>query len=194
MSYLWSPLIQLLIHTVIPVYVQFSQKNSTPFLENNTFLYEPSVHFLKKCKLSFFKKCSYFCTYVFLWHSCTFHFELYLSLYLLSSSHVWMSELDYKESRAPKNWWFWTVVLEKTAESPLDCKEIQPIHLKGNQPWIFIGQTDAEAETPLVGLPDVNWLIGKDSNAGKDWRQEKKGMTEDEVVGWHHWLYGHEFE
>ena len=105
-----------------------------------------------------------------------------------------MGELDHKESWAPKNWYFWTVVLEKTIDSPLDCKDVKLVHPKGNQPWIFIGQTDAEAETPLVGLPDVNWLIGKDSNAGQDWRQEKKGMTEDEVVGWHHWLYGHEFE
>ena len=114
--------------------------------------------------------------------------------YGFSSSHVWMWELDHKESWAPKNWYFWTVVLEKTIDSPLDCKDVKLVHPKGNQPWIFIGQTDAEAETPLVGLPDVNWLIGKDSNAGQDWRQEKKGMTEDEVVGWHHWLYGHEFE
>ena len=118
----------------------------------------------------------------------------YSQSYGFSSSHVWMWELDHKESWAPKNWYFWTVVLEKTIDSPLDCKDVKLVHPKGNQSWIFIGQTDAEAETPLVGLPDVNWLIGKDSNAGKDWRQEKKGMTEDKVVGWHHWLYGHEFE
>ena len=96
---------------------------------------------------------------------------------------------------APKNWCFWTVVLEKTLESPLDCKEIQPVHPKGNQSWMFIGRTDAEAETPIIRPPDVkNWLIGKDPHAGKDWRQEEKGMTEDEMVGWHHWLNGHEFE
>ena len=90
---------------------------------------------------------------------------------------------------------FWTVVLEKTLESPLDCKEIQPVNLKGNQSWIFIGRTDTEAETPILWLPDVkNWLIGKDPDAGKDWRQEEKGMTEDEMVGWHHRLNGHEFE
>ena len=88
-----------------------------------------------------------------------------------------------------------TVVLEKTLESPLDCKEIQPVHPKGNQSWIFIGRTDAEAETPILWPPDAkNQLIGKDPNAGKDWRQEEKGMTEDEMVGWHHWLNGHEFE
>ena len=115
--------------------------------------------------------------------------------YGFSSSHVWMWELDHKESWVPKNWCFWTVVLEKTLESPLDCKEIQPVHPKGDQSWIFIGRTDAEAETPILWSPDVkNWLIGKDSDAGKDWRQEEKGMTEDEMVGWHHQLNGHGFE
>ena len=115
--------------------------------------------------------------------------------YGFSSSHVRMSELDYKESWDPKNWWFWTVVLEKALESPLDCKEIQPVHPKGNHSWIFIGRIDAEAETPILWLPDVkNWLIWKDPDAGKDWGQEDKGMTEDEMVGWHHWLSGHEFE
>ena len=108
--------------------------------------------------------------------------------------YVWMWELDYKESWAPKNWCFWTVELEKTLESPLDCKEIQPVHLKGNQSWLFIGRTDAEAETPVLWPPDVkNWLIWKDPDAGKDWRQEEKGMTEDEMVGWHHRLNGHGF-
>jgi len=112
----------------------------------------------------------------------------------ISSSHVWMLELDYKESWALKNWCFWSVVLEKILESPLDCKEIQPDHPKGNQSWIFIGRTDAEAETPILWPPVVkNWLIGKDPDAGKDWRQEK-GTTEDEMVGWHHQLNGHEFE
>ena len=92
------------------------------------------------------------------------------------------------------NWCFWTVVLEKTLESPLDCKQIQPVHPKGNQSWIFIGKTDVEAETPVLWPPDTkNWLIWKDPDAGKDWRQEEKGMTEDEMVGWHHWLNGHEF-
>ena len=100
---------------------------------------------------------------------------------------------DYKESWAPKNWCFWTVVLEKTLESPLDYKEIQPVHPKGNQSWIFIGRTDAEA--PTFWPPDVkNWLIGKDPDAGKDWRWKEKGMTEDEMVGWHHRLDGHDFE
>ena len=110
------------------------------------------------------------------------------------ANNVWMWELDHKESWAPKNWCFWTVVLEKTLESPLDCKEIQPVHPKGNQSWIFIGRTDAEAETPILWPPDgKNWLIWKDPDAGQDWRQEEKGMTEDEMAGWHHWLHGHEF-
>ena len=101
-----------------------------------------------------------------------------------SSGHVWMWELDYKESWAPKNWCFWTMVLEKTFESPLDCKEIKPVHPKGDQSWIFIGRTDAEAETPILWPPDVkNWLIGKDPDAGKDWRREEKGTTEDEMDG-----------
>ena len=111
------------------------------------------------------------------------------------SSSVWMWELDYKESWVLKNWWFWTVVLEKTLESPLGCKEIQPIHPKGDQFWIFFGRTAAEAEAPILWPPDVkSWLIGKDPDAGKDWRWEEKGKTEDEMVGWHHWLNGHEFE
>jgi len=113
--------------------------------------------------------------------------------YAFSSSHVWMWELDYKESWAPKNWCFWTVVLEKTFENPLYCKEIRPVSHKGNQSWIFIERMDAEAEAPVLWPPDAkNWLIGKDTAAGKDWRQEEKGMTEDEMVGWHHWLNGHE--
>ena len=104
-------------------------------------------------------------------------------------------ELDYKESWAPKNWCFWTVVLEKTLESPLDCKEIQPVHPKGDQSWIFFGRTDVEAETPIFWPPDVkNCLIWKDPDAGKDWRQEEKGMTEAEMVGWYYWLSGHGFE
>ena len=106
-----------------------------------------------------------------------------------------MWQLDYKESWVPKNWCFWTVVLEKTLESPLDCKEIQLIHPKGNRSWIFIGRIDAEAETPILWPPDAkNWLIGKDLDAGKDWRWEEKGRTEDETVGWHHQLDGHGFE
>ena len=106
-----------------------------------------------------------------------------------------MWELDYKESWAPKNLCFWTVVLEKTLESPLDCKEIKPVNPKGNQPCIFIERTDAEAKVPILWLPDVkNWHTGKDPDAGKDRRQEEKGTTEDAIVGWHHWLDGHEFE
>ena len=112
-----------------------------------------------------------------------------------SSSHVWMWDLDYKESWVPKNWCFWTVVLETTFASPLDCTKIKPVHPRGNQSWIFIGRTDAEAEKPVIWPPDVkNWLTGEDPDAGKDWRQEEKGVTEDEMVVWHHWLDGHEFE
>ena len=104
-------------------------------------------------------------------------------------------ELNHKESWAPKNWCFWTVVLEKTLESPLDCKKIQPIHPKGDQSWVFIGRTDVEAETPILWPLDArSWLFGKDPDAGKDWGQEEKGMTEDEMVGWNHRLNGHEFE
>ena len=115
--------------------------------------------------------------------------------YDFSSSHVWMWELGYKESWVPKNWCFWTVVLEKTVECPLGCKEIQPVHPKGNQSWIFIGRTDAVAETLILWSPDTkNWLIWKDPDAGKYWRQEAKGTTEDEMVGWHHRLNEHEFE
>ena len=115
--------------------------------------------------------------------------------YGFSNSHVWLWELDYKESWVLKNWCFWTVVLEKTLESPLDCKEIKPVNPKENQSWIFIGRIDTEAETLIIWPPDVNnWLLGKDPDAGKDWRREEKGMTEDEMVGWHHRLYGHEFK
>ena len=113
--------------------------------------------------------------------------------YGLSSSHVWMWELDLKDSWVVKNWCFWTVELEKTLDSPLDCKEIQPAYPKGNQSWLFIGRTDAEVETTILWPPDAKkWLIWKDPDVGKDWRQEKKG-TEDEMVGWRHQL-GHEFE
>ena len=115
--------------------------------------------------------------------------------YGFSSGHVWMWEFDYKESWALKNWRFWTVVLEKTLESPLDCKDIQPVHPKGDQSWVFIGRTDAETEAPILWPPDVNnWLTGKDPNAEKDWGQEEKGMTENEMVGWRHQLNGHESE
>ena len=115
--------------------------------------------------------------------------------YGFSSSHVWMWELDHKEGWAPKNWCFWTVVLEKTLESPLDCKEIKPVNPKGNQSWIFVGKIDAEAEAPTLWLPDTkDQIIRKDCDAWKDWRQEEKGMTEDEMVGWHCQLNGHKFE
>ena len=106
---------------------------------------------------------------------------------------IW--EMDCEESWALKNWWFWTVVLEKTLENPLDCKEIQPVHSKGGQSWVFFGSNDAKAETPVLWPPHASgWLIGKDSDARRDWGQEEKGMTEDEMAGWHRWLNGHEFE
>ena len=115
--------------------------------------------------------------------------------YGFSSSHVWLRELDHKEGWALKTWCFWTLMLEKILESPLDSKEIKPVNPKGNQSWVFIGRTDGEAEAPILGLPDVkSWLIGKAPDAGKDWKQEKKGPKEDEMAGWHHWLNGHEFE
>ena len=108
-------------------------------------------------------------------------------------SSVW--ELNSKESWVGTNWCFWTVALEKTLESPLDCKEIQPVHPKEDQSWMFVGRTDTKAETPILWPPDAkNWLIWKDPDAGKDWGQEEKGTTEDEMVGCHHWLNGHEFE
>ena len=115
--------------------------------------------------------------------------------YGFSSSGVWMWELDYKESWVPKNWCFWTAVLEKTLESSLDCQEIQPAHPKGNQSWIFTGRTDVEAETPILWPLDAkNWLTGKDRDAVKDWREEETGTTENVTVGWHHRLDGQEFE
>ena len=111
------------------------------------------------------------------------------------SVNIWIWELDCEESWAPKNWCFWTVVLEKPLESPLYFKEIQPVHSKGDQPWVFFGRNDAKAEAPILWPPDVNsWLIGKDSDAGRDWGQEEKGTTEDEMAGWHHQLNGCEFE
>ena len=120
------------------------------------------------------------------------HNSAFSQSYGFSSSHIWMWELDYKENRAPKNWCFWIMVLEKTLESPLDCKEIKPINPKGDQPWIFILRTDAEASI-LWPLDAKSRLFGKDSDAGKDWKQEK-GMTEDEMVGWYHWLNGPQVE
>ena len=115
--------------------------------------------------------------------------------YGFSHSHIWMWKLDHKDGWVLKNWCVWTVVLKKTLESPLDCKEIKPVSPKGNQSWIFIGRTVAEAEVPILWPPDVkNWLIWKDSDAGNDWRHEEKGTTEDEMVGWHQWLDEYEFE
>ena len=117
----------------------------------------------------------------------------YSPSYGFSSSHVWMWEVDHKGWKL-KNWGSQTVVLDKTPEDPLDHKEIKPVNLKGNQSWIFIGRTDAEAEAPILWPPDAKRLIGKDPDAGKDWRQEEKGLTEDEMVGWHHRFNGHESE
>ena len=114
--------------------------------------------------------------------------------YGFSCGHVWMWELDWKESWVPKNWCFWTVVLEKTLESPSDCKEIQPVHPKGDQPWVFFGRNDAKAEIPVLWPPHAkSWLTGKDSDTGRDWGQEEKGTTQDEMAGWHHRLDGCEF-
>ena len=114
--------------------------------------------------------------------------------YGFSSSHVWMWELDYKKGWVPKNWCLQTVVLEKTLENPLDCKEIKPVNHKGNQTWVFTGRTDAEAEALILWPPDVNSrLIGKDPDAGKDSGQEEKRVAEDEMIGWHHWIDEHEF-
>ena len=115
-------------------------------------------------------------------HECTEY--TFMNVHECTHTHEW----------APQNWYFWTVVLEKTLESPLDCKEIQPVHPEGDQSWGFIGRTDVEAETPMFWPPEAkSWLIGKDPDAGKDWGQEEKGVTEDEMVGWHHWLNGHGF-
>ena len=115
--------------------------------------------------------------------------------YGFTSSYVWMWELEYKEPWVPKNWCFWTVVLEKTLQSPLDCKEIQPVHSKGDQFRVFFGRTDAKAETPILWpLHAKSWLIGKDPDAARDWGQEEKGAIEDEMAGWHHRPDGHQFE
>ena len=114
--------------------------------------------------------------------------------YGFSSSHVWMWELDHKEGWTPKNWYFWAVVLEKMLESPLDCKETKPVSPKGNQSWMFIGRTDAEAEASVLWPPDAKSQFIRKDSAGKDWSREEKGMTEDEMVGWHHRLHEHEFE
>ena len=132
---------------------------------------------------------------VFPEYSC---FGVLLTFSMTSKNAIWARQgiiALYKESWIPKNWCLWTVVLEKTLGSPLDCMEIQPVHPRRDQSWIFIGRTDAEAETPILWPTDVkNWLTGKDPDAGKDWRQEVKGTTEDEMVGWYHWFDGHEFE
>ena len=129
-----------------------------------------------------------------IYHPADWHESVDLTHTLGANLRIRFKELDYKESWAPKNWSFWTVVLEKTLESPLDCKEIQPVHPKGDQSWVFIGRTDVEAVTPILWLPDVkSWFIWKDPDAWKDWRQEEKGTTEDEMVGWHHQLNGHGF-
>ena len=127
--------------------------------------------------------------YNWLYHMYFARKGLYSQTYGFSSSHVWMWELDHKQGWALNKWCFWTVVLEKTLKSPLDCTEIKPVNPKGNQSWIFIGRADADAEAPILWPPDAtSRLIWKDPDAGKDWRQEEKGTTEDEIVGWHHRL------
>ena len=133
-----------------------------------------------------------------LWRKQRHHFAdkgLYTQSYGFSSSHVWMWELNHKEGWMLKDWCFWTVVLEETLESSLDCKEIKAVNPKENQTWIFIGKSDAKAEAPVPWPSDFkSWLIRKDPDAGKNWRQEEKGTVEDKVIQWHHWLNGHEFE
>ena len=124
--------------------------------------------------------------HLILCHPLLFMLSIFPTIRVFSSESVYIKWLKY--------WWFWTVVFVKILESPLNCKEIQPVHPKGNQSWIFIGRTDTEAETPILWPPDAkSWLIGKDTNAGKDWGQEEKGTTEDQMVGWHHLLNGHGF-
>ena len=148
-------------------------------------MFQPSAHAIYSFFYSQFSLVSYYIHYFT-------NKGLSSQSYSFSSSHVWMWELDHKEGWEVKNWCFWTVVLEKTLESPLDCKEIKPVNPKGNQSCVFIGRTDIEAETPILWPPDVkSWLIWKDSDAGKDWGQEEKGTTEDEMVGWHQQLDGH---
>ena len=121
--------------------------------------------------------------------------KVYLVKAMVFPVVIWMWEMDHKETWMPNNCYFWTVVLEQTLESPLDCKEFQPAHPKRDQSWVFIGRTDFKAETPILWPPDANnWLLGKDPDAGKDLRQEEKGTKEDEMVGWHHRLNEHEFE
>ena len=145
-------------------------KDLTPWKKS----YDQTFQHIKKQRHYLANKCSFSQSYVF------------------SSSHIWMWKLEYKESWVPEHWCLWTVVLEKTLESLLDYKEFQPVHPKGSQSWIFIGSTDAEAETPILWPSDMkNWLIWKDPDAGKDWRQEEKQMTENGMFGWHHWLNVH---
>ena len=130
-----------------------------------------------------------------LWQKPFYDVMLYVSqiIMLYICGHAWMWQLDCEEGWVPKNWCFWTMVLEKTLESPLDCKEIQPVHSEGDQPWDFFGRNDAKAETLVLWPPHArSWLIGKDPDAGRDWGQEEKGTTEDEMAGWHHWLDGRE--
>ena len=124
-----------------------------------------------------------------------FAFEKIFPWGIMFLAFLLLNRVSLGDLKVPRNWCFWTVVLEKTLESPLDCKEIQPVHSEGHQPWDFFGRNDAKAETPVLWPPDAkSWLIGKDSDAGRDWGQEEKGMTEDEMAGWHHWLDGHESE
>ena len=142
------------------------------------------ISFVSKYLLLFFLNYVFFSNYINTFYDCSLFLNYingFIWISMDSSSHVWIWELDHKESWVPKNWCLWTVVMEKTLEGPLDCKQFQPVHPKGNQSWIFIERTDAEAETPILWTADAkSWLIGKDPDAGKDWRWEK-GTTEDDI-------------
>ena len=161
------------VHALTPLLILFPYSNSLlgtscPLPHSHIFL---NANHYRQCTSPFSQSCGF------------------------SSSHVQMWDLDHKESWVPKNWCFWTVVLEKTLESPLVCKEIRSVHSKGDQSWVFIGRTDVEAEAPILWSPDVkSQLFGKDPDAWKDWGQKEKGATEAKMVGWHHWINGHEFE
>ena len=158
---------------------------------------QEKLHSEMHCSHNYYHVCCSLLTFQPLWNALCLHQLIcfHSCLACFPSGHVWMWELGYKESWVQKNWCFWTVALEKTLESPLDCKEVQPVHPKGNKFWVFIGRTDAEAETPILWPSHVkSWLIWKDFDAGRGWGQEEKGTPENEMAGWHHWLNGRESE
>ena len=164
------------------------------FLDSKITAYDDFSHEIKRCLLLGRKAMTYLDS-IFKSRDITWPTKVYLVKAMVFLVVMYGFESWAVKIWVSKYWCFWTVVLEKTLESPLGCKKIQPFHCKGNQPWRFIGRTDAEAEAPILWPPDgKNWFIGKDPDAGKDWRQEEKGMTEDEIVGWHHWHNEHEFE